>query len=65
MALTTSFSEGDLLLIEILTIKKVHIGCLKRNFFKEDPEKTHSSKSNIAQCGKLKDNDAKKANINQ
>lgn len=61
--MTTSSSEGDLLLIEILTIKKVHKICLKRNFFKKNPEKTHSSKSNTAQCGKLKDNDGKKANI--
>lgn len=65
MALTTSSSKGDLLLIEILTIKKVHKSCLNRNFFKKDPEKTHSSKNNTAQCGKLKDNDVKKANINQ
>lgn len=65
MALTTSSSEGDLLLIEILTIKKVHKSCLKSNFFKKDPEKTHSRKSNTAQCGKLKDDDGKKTNTNQ
>lgn len=63
MALTTSSSEGDLLLIEILTIKKVHKSCLKWNFVKKYSEKTHSSKSNTAQYGKLKGNDAKKANI--
>lgn len=64
MALTTSSSEGELFLIEILTIKKVHKSCLKRSFFEKDLEKTHSSKNNTAQCEKLKDNDAKKANIN-
>lgn len=65
MALNTPSSEGDLLLIEILTIKKVHKRCLKWNFFKKDSEKTHSSQSNTAQYGKLKGNYAKKANINQ
>lgn len=63
MALTTPFSEGDLLRIEILTIKKLPNSCLKRNFLKkqEDPGKTHSSKCNTAQRSTLKDNATKKA----